>query len=52
VSRFVAGLGFNCCCRGELYSAEARDRCYDFKNIFAEYLAKKLVLFAQNKAKF
>jgi hypothetical protein len=28
-----------------------RDRCYDFKNIFAEKIGKKLAFYAQNKAK-
>jgi hypothetical protein len=28
-----------------------RDQCYDFKNIFDKNLAKKLAVFAQNKAK-
>jgi hypothetical protein len=30
----------------------SRERCYDFKNIFAQNLAKKLAFFTQNKDKF
>jgi hypothetical protein len=28
-----------------------RDRCYDFKNIFAENFSKKMAFLTQNKAK-
>jgi hypothetical protein len=30
----------------------ARDRCYDFLNLFAEKFSKKLAFLTQNKAKF
>jgi hypothetical protein len=29
-----------------------RDRCYDFKNIFAENFCEKMAFLTQNKAKF
>jgi hypothetical protein len=29
----------------------SRDRCYDFKNIFAEKFSKKLAFLTENKAK-
>jgi hypothetical protein len=32
--------------------ATFRDRCYDFLNIFAKMLAKKMAFLTQNKAKF
>jgi hypothetical protein len=35
----------------KLQTGVTRDRCYDFKNIFAEKIAKKLVFFTQNKGK-
>jgi hypothetical protein len=34
-----------------LPAAKTRDQCYDFLNIFAEKIGKKLAFFAQNKAK-
>jgi hypothetical protein len=42
---------------GEFISQMAKfrvfwDRCYDFKNIFAKKLAKKLAFFAQTNASF
>jgi hypothetical protein len=39
---------FACCCCCEKLTW---DRCYDFKNIFANKIAKKLAFFTQNYAK-
>jgi hypothetical protein len=39
-------------CNGNLLaSSVTRDRCYDFKNIFAEKSGKKFAFLIQNKAK-
>jgi hypothetical protein len=40
------------CTSGLHKPVESQDRCYDFLNIFAEKISKKLAFLAQNKAKF
>jgi hypothetical protein len=42
------------CCEAVARSRNerTRDRCYDFKNIFAEKLSHKMAVLTQNKAKF
>jgi hypothetical protein len=51
--KIVIGTQFSWCSRHtqKLWSAP-RDRCYDFKNIFAENFCKKLAFLTLNKAKF
>jgi hypothetical protein len=38
--------------RGYVSAFISRDRCYDFKNIFAEFFCEKMAFVTQNKGKF
>jgi hypothetical protein len=44
-----SGLGYTL---GDFFHKLIWDRCYDFKNIFAEKFSEKLAVLTQNKAKF